>query len=89
MSNQTYVERYPDGVPAADLVGSRAIAAQLRPTLPPGAGSSPRKFYFTYEDIARVTKRSVQTVRRWKSEKRFDPKDFASVAALLRLETGR
>lgn len=87
MSKATYVERDTDGLSMADLAGKKALAAQLRPTLPAGKGSSPRKFYFTYEDIARVTQRSVQTVRRWKAEKRFDPKDFMSVAALLRRES--
>jgi hypothetical protein len=39
---------------------------------------------FTWDELARELGRSQRQLRRWVKKGRFDPKDFASVAALLR-----
>jgi hypothetical protein len=44
-----------------------------------GAGGKPRKYYFTYLDIATVCGVQVQTVANAKFRGEIDPKNFESV----------
>jgi len=52
--------------------------------LPPGRGRSPTVFRFGWHDLAVATGRSMRTLRRLRAKRVFDPKDFQSVANLLR-----
>jgi hypothetical protein len=42
------------------------------------------RFYFTLDDLVAVLGRSRRTLRRWRKQGKFNPRDFASVAKLLR-----
>lgn len=48
----------------------------------------PRPFAYTWADLVRVFGRSKRQLQRWAARGDFDPKDFASVAALLRARSG-
>ena len=82
------VEYDEDQVAPADVRPPPADEAPVRPTLPPGKGRRPTRHQYTNEHLAQMTGRSVQTVRRWRSEGRFDPKEpetvFRFIAPRLR-----
>lgn len=46
------------------------------------------RFYFTLDDLVAALGRSRRTLRRWRKQDRFNPRDFASVAKLLRARSG-
>lgn len=55
-----------------------------------GAGRSPTKFSFTYEDYAEILGCSVQAARKHAQRGNFDPKDLVSVLEFIsrRLKKG-
>lgn len=44
----------------------------------------PATFRFTWADLAEQLGKSERTLRRWRSQGRFDPRRFASVVVLLK-----
>lgn len=44
----------------------------------------PGRFYFTLDDLCEAFGVCRKTLARWRLKRRFDPHNFASVAALLR-----
>jgi len=58
-------------------------------TLPRGTGGHPKRFAFTYAELAEALGKKPQTIRRWVAERRFDPKDFGSVVRLIKAALSR
>lgn len=42
-------------------------------------GKSPHKFFYTYNDIAKVSKLSYNTIKQYASQNRFKPEDLESI----------
>ena len=66
------------------------INASRDPVSPPprGKGGHPVRFFFTYADLAKQAGCSIKRLQNLRSAGVFNPKDFASVAALLRARSG-
>jgi hypothetical protein len=60
--------------------GSQEAAPVKRQRRERGEG----RFYFTLDDLVAALGRSRRTLRRWRKQGKFNPRDFASVAKLLR-----
>ena len=52
------------------------------PIEPWRGGRGPKRFAYTYEDLARLFGITAQTVRKWASARRFDPDNLRSVIAV-------
>ena len=46
-------------------------------------GRGNTKFYFTYNDLSKITGLSVGTLRNYSYQKRFNPKDLMSITIFL------
>jgi hypothetical protein len=64
--------------------GSQEAAPVKRQRRERGEG----RFYFTLDDLVAAIGRSRRTLRRWRKQGKFNPRDFASVAKLLHQRGG-